>query len=131
MLNNNMENNIKNNFDITNNKLKINHADKNNLCIICWFQDGKITLCVNCKLLYCDECAKKINYNCCICYRSKNTKQIYFDDEEFSFSYYPLFYTAFFFGLIFNAIIFIIVSVGFFFIFTMLLTWILSLLEKL
>lgn len=125
MLNNNNENNIKNNIDITNNKLKINHIDKNNLCIICWFQDGKIILCVNCKLLYCDECAKKINNNCCICYRSKNTKQIYFDDEEFSFGYDPLFYTAFF-GLIFNAIIFIMVSAGFLFILTMLLTYISS-----
>lgn len=40
-------------------------------CIICWLSESKIILCDKCKYFYCEDCAKKMNNRCSICYRSE------------------------------------------------------------
>ena len=89
---------IKKNFSITDKSKIINELDNNNdnnKCIICWCHNGNTILCLNCKFKYCDECVKKVNSKCCICYR--NNKK-YFDvaDDEFGIYYNSNFNTTIF-----------------------------------
>lgn len=101
-----------NNLNSNNHKFQINKSTlqnnynldfdffpEENLCIVCWEIDGKIILCLNCKFKYCDNCVKKVNGKCCICFRNKiknnylhNYDNFYSDDFEIAYS--PNFYTA-------------------------------------
>lgn len=79
-----------------------NNLDNDNIfdiyCIICMDIIGNNKLCMKCKYLYCNECAKKINYKCCICERF--VKKAYYNDDynfyyiefETTIGYSPLFY---------------------------------------
>lgn len=82
------------------------HVDENNLCIVCWSENGIVILCINCKFRYCNDCVKKVNGKCCICYRNDKKKYIYFNDDDFEINYSPHFYTTCM-GIIFSIIIFI------------------------
>ena len=84
-------NNSNLNFDILSNDY---------LCIICWEIDGNIILCLNCKFKYCDNCVKKVDSKCCICFRNKNYHNnlhnydnFYSDDFEISHNAYFFTYT--------------------------------------
>lgn len=87
-----------NNFNNFNNDIS-NNSNNENLCIICWEFNGKIILCLNCKFKYCDNCVKKIDGKCCICFRKKknnNFPQYYgnFYSDDFEITYNPNFYTS-------------------------------------
>jgi hypothetical protein len=108
---------------------QIDYINENNLCIICWFQDGKTILCASCKYKYCDDCVKKISNKCCICYRIKD-KYVYFDNEEFEINYCPHFYTGLL-GVLSGSIFFLILSSGMVYIFIMILSKLYSTLQNL
>jgi len=90
-------------------EIKLNDDNK---CIVCWDSEGQISLCVNCKLKYCESCAKKINNKCCICFRINDNPNQYYsiNPDDFTFDF-PSFYI---FENFFTAVIFIGLLVLFF-----------------
>ena len=110
---------------------EFNYIDNNDLCIICWSMDGKTILCINCKCKYCDDCVKKIDYKCCICYRNSNKYDYLNDyDNEFTIFYIPNFNTTLL-EIIYSIIMFLIIFIGLLFIFITILTKLYSLLQNL
>lgn len=110
----NITKNDNHNFDIISSK---------NLCIICWEIDGKIILCLNCKYKYCDNCVKKINGKCCICFRNKNKNNHLYNNfylDDFEINYTSHFYT-YFLSIISFIIMFICSCIGIFLLFKILL----------
>jgi len=92
-----------NNYNIDDNT---NNIDK--ICIICWNLSADNKLCIKCIYLYCDECAYKINYKCCICER--RSRKIYYDynnEFELDTGYSPMYY----FYSSFYWLLFIIISI--------------------
>jgi hypothetical protein len=95
-----------------------------NLCIICWEFNGNIILCLKCKYKYCDNCVKKINGKCCICFRNTNKNNYLYNNnfysDDFEINYAPYLYTSFF-SIISFIITFTCGCIVFFFIFKILL----------
>lgn len=53
-------------------------------CLICFDKQTDIQYvknCVNCKFMYCVECANKLNHNCAICLRGKQSNDHILSDE--------------------------------------------------
>lgn len=75
---------------------KLNKTDDEIICIICWDKNGIVKLCVNCKILYCIDCAIKVNKQCTICKRNIIFYDEYINDNfEFNIQL-PLSITLFF-----------------------------------
>ena len=116
---------IKNNFNITNKSEtnELDYIDYTDLCIICWSANGKTILCINWNFKYCDDCVKKIDNKCCICYRNSN-KYNYInnyddddgDDDEYTIYYIPYFHTTLL-EIIYSIIMFLTAFIGIMYIF--------------
>lgn len=56
-------------------KIIMDIVEENEECIICYKLEYYVKLCCSCNYKYCINCAKKLNYNCAICFRQH--KKIY------------------------------------------------------
>jgi hypothetical protein len=97
------------------------NENQNDMCLVCWSLNSNIILCSKCKYVYCQECATKINNFCCICKRTKNLSNNYFNYYNFDFEVdidsvndeYDL-NNRNFFNIIINLIFFTVVFLGLF-----------------
>lgn len=85
-------------------------SNTNNIkeCIICYNPDPKQILCINCKYLYCDDCAKKIEYSCSICKRNNDRNNEDFNDDRLFIRTYILSITVCLLMIFVNLIVFIV-----------------------
>ncbi len=60
------------------------------ICLVCLDLLGLHKLCVNCRFLYCGDCANKLNFNCCICRKIKKYNE-FENNFELNIEYNPVY----------------------------------------